>query len=216
MDESAHGIILRTRPLTETSLIVHWLTPEHGRIATVAKGARRPKSQYHGKLDLFFSADFNFTRSRRSDLHNLREVRLRETNAELRRSLHKLEQLSYFTNLIEQTTESDTPIPETHELFVNVVKHLRTHDPHPRLVFAFELKHLTDLGLAPDLESSKLKKSAAELVETLVSADWTQIAELKTDATTAREIQQFLHGFLIYHIERLPKGRATALAQAAT
>ena len=104
MDESAHGIILRTRPLTETSLIVHWLTPEHGRIATVAKGARRPKSQYHGKLDLFFTADFNFTRSRRSDLHNLREVRLRETHPELRRSLHKIEQLSYFTNLIEQTT----------------------------------------------------------------------------------------------------------------
>ena len=41
MDERTSGIILRTRPLTETSLIVQWITPDLGRVATVAKGARR-------------------------------------------------------------------------------------------------------------------------------------------------------------------------------
>jgi hypothetical protein len=57
--EQTGGIILRTRPLTETSLIVHWLTPEFGRMATVAKGARRAKSPFRGKLDLS-EADFSF------------------------------------------------------------------------------------------------------------------------------------------------------------
>ena len=42
MIESASGIILRTRPLTETSLIVHWLTAEAGRVATVAKARGGP------------------------------------------------------------------------------------------------------------------------------------------------------------------------------
>ena len=65
MIETASGLVLRTRPLTETSLIVHWLTPQSGRIATVAKGARRPKSPFRGKLDLFYLADFSFVRSRR-------------------------------------------------------------------------------------------------------------------------------------------------------
>ncbi len=74
MIETATGIILRTRPLTETSLILHWLTPDFGRLATVAKGARRPKSPFAGRLDLFYAADFSFSRSRSSDLHNLREV----------------------------------------------------------------------------------------------------------------------------------------------
>ena len=69
MIETATGIILRTRPLTETSLIVHWLTPDFGRLATVAKGARRPKSPFAGQLDLFYAADFSFSRSRSSDLH---------------------------------------------------------------------------------------------------------------------------------------------------
>ena len=36
MIQSATGLILRTLPLTETSLIVRWLTPDFGRIATVA------------------------------------------------------------------------------------------------------------------------------------------------------------------------------------
>ena len=80
MDERSIGVILRVRPLTETSLIVHWLTPDLGRVATVAKGARRPKSPFRGKLDLFYEADFSFQRSRRSELHNLREVVLRETH----------------------------------------------------------------------------------------------------------------------------------------
>lgn len=81
--ERAHGIILRTRPLTETSLIVNWLTPDLGRLSTVAKGARRTKSPFRGKLDLFYEADFSFQRSRRSELHALREIVLRETNAPL-------------------------------------------------------------------------------------------------------------------------------------
>src|SRR6185295_11162894 len=104
MVETATGLVLRTRPLTETSLIVHWLTPDLGRLATVAKGARRPKSPFRGKLDLFYLADFSFVRSRRSDLHTLREVALRETHHALRRDLGWLEQASYCGALIEQTT----------------------------------------------------------------------------------------------------------------
>src|SRR5260221_12786141 len=52
MTESATGLILRTRPLTETSLIGHWLTPDFGRIATVAKGTRMPKSPFAEHLEL--------------------------------------------------------------------------------------------------------------------------------------------------------------------
>ena len=61
-----------------------WLTPAEGRLATVAKGARRHKSPFLGKLDLFYQAEFSFARSRRSGLHTLREVRLLETREALR------------------------------------------------------------------------------------------------------------------------------------
>lgn len=211
MDESADGIILRIRPLTETSLIVHWLTSEHGRLATVAKGARRPRSAFRGKLDLFFEADLTFARSRRSELHNLREIGLRALHPDLRKSLHKIEQLSYFTTLIEQTTETDTPIPETHHLFSSALHHLENHPPRPRLVFAVELRHLSDLGLTPNLNDSRLSAPARELVNALLTVEWSKIPELQATGPIVREIQQFLHGHLSHHLDRPPKSRNAAL-----
>src|SRR5712671_3922902 len=116
MDERAQGLVLRLYPLTETSLIVRWLTPELGRISTVAKGARRPKSPFRGKLDLFYLADFSFSRSRRSELHNLREVSLKETHSFLRKELGYLQQAAYCATLIEQATEAETPLNSIFEL----------------------------------------------------------------------------------------------------
>jgi len=58
MTESAIGLVLRVRPLTETSLIIHWLTPALGRIATVAKGARRASRRSLANWTCFISRFF--------------------------------------------------------------------------------------------------------------------------------------------------------------
>src|SRR5436305_3718816 len=108
--ETAVGVVLRTRPLTETSLIVQWLTRDQGHLATVAKGARRAKSVFRGKLDLFYTAEFSFSRSRHSELHTLREVELQGTHPEFRRDLARLQQACYCANLVEQATEMETPL----------------------------------------------------------------------------------------------------------
>lgn len=212
MIQSATGIILRTRPLTETSLIVNWLTPEFGRISTVAKGARRPKSPFAGKLDLCYRADFSFTRSRRSDLHALREISLRETHVKLREELAALQQAGYCAALIEQTTEADTALPEIYALFNGLVGHLVDQPPRPRTVFAFELKLLRLLGLAPDVLESKLTPETQKLVAALADAPWEKLAALRATGPQARAVQQFLHGFLIYHLGKIPKSRSAVLA----
>lgn len=211
MDERATGIILRTRPLTETSLIVHWLTLEHGRVATVAKGARRPKSPLRGKLDLYYGAEFTFARSRRSELHTLREVTPRGTHAKLREDFQKLEQAAYCAALLEQASETDTPLPELFELFAGLLAHLEAGPVRAETVLAFEMKALRVLGLEPDIYDSKHTEGARVLLRKLTEEDWPLIARLKASDTQSRELQQFLHGFLIYHLERLPKGRAAAL-----
>ena len=104
MDEHATGLVLRLFPLTETSLVVHWLSPEAGRIGTVAKGARRPRSSFQGKLDLFHLAEFSFRRSRRSELHTLCEVVLKEPFPNLRTDVNLLDCLARATRLLVRCT----------------------------------------------------------------------------------------------------------------
>ncbi len=211
MIESASGIILRTRPLTETSLIVNWLTPDLGRVATAAKGARRPKSPFLGKLDLFYEAEFSFSRNRRSDLHTLREVSLRDTHTALRHELGYLQQASYCAALIEQTTETDTPLPEIHALFAGFLKFLPQQPPRQRTIFAFELKLLRALGLKPDVAETRLAPETRSLVAALLDAPWEKLAELRAASAQARAVQQFLHGYLIFHLGRIPAHRARAI-----
>lgn len=211
MIESAHGIILRTRPLTDTSLIVHWLTAELGRVATVAKGARRPKSPFAGKLDFGYIADFSFQRSRRSELHTLREVALSETHPQLRRQLLALQQAAYAVSFIEQSTELETPLPEIHALYCAWLGWLASTTPDARSLFAFELKLLAALGLQPDLAASALNPGARQIAARLRDDDWPALDPLRLSLAQAHDLQHFLHGYLIYHLGRLPPGRAAAL-----
>ena len=71
--ETTPAILLRRIKLTESSLIVTWFTEAQGKLKTVAKGARRPRSPFAGRLDLFYLAEITYSRSRQSELHGLRE-----------------------------------------------------------------------------------------------------------------------------------------------
>jgi DNA repair protein RecO (recombination protein O) len=213
MDERTTGLILRTRPLTETSLIVNWLTADAGRIATVARGARRAKSPLRGKLDLFYVAEFSFVRSRRSELHTLKEVGLRDTHAALRREVGRLQQAAYAAALIEQTTERDTPVPEVYELACGYLVELARHGWRAEATLWFELKLLGELGLQPDAGSARVSARTRKLMAEVMAATWSDAFRFQPDAGQVKELTHFLHGFLIHHLDRLPKGRAAALKE---
>jgi len=220
--ERATGIILRTRPLTDTSLIVQWLTPDLGRLSTVAKGARRPKSPFRGQIDLFYNADFSFVRSARSQLHTLREVRLLETHAPLRQNLTHLQQAAYCAKLIEQTTETETPLPVLFDIFNGLLREISHHPAQPQTVFAFEVKLLNELGLNPDPSDESLTSGVKQLIKQFGTLDWPALMQSDSDtdipvcAGQHRQeclchLRRFLHNFIIQHLERIPTGRHRAL-----
>ena len=211
MIERATGFVLRTRPLTETSLIVHWLTPELGRVATVAKGARRPKSPFRGKLDLFYSATFSFHRSRRSSLHTLREVVLLNPHVALRTDWVKLRQATYAVLLIEQVTEEETPLPELHALLAELLDTLGANPARAELLPAFELKLLAVSGLAAGGPTSRLSRAVNTLAESLTVRSLAETAQSAEAPAEQAELAQFLHGFMSYHLGRIPSGRDRAL-----
>jgi DNA repair protein RecO (recombination protein O) len=211
MIERATGLILRTRRLTETSLILHWLTPELGRLSTVAKGALRPKSPFAGKLDLFFEADLSFVRSRRSDLHTLREVSLRDSHPKLRQDLDRLRIAACAARWIELATETETPVPEPFLLMRRLLACLDTKPASASLVFAFELALLTLSGLRPALEPAPVSAGTRKALALLASAEWAQLDRLKLSEAQVREIDRFLRPGLLEAWPTLPVGRAEAI-----
>jgi DNA repair protein RecO (recombination protein O) len=190
MEERAHGIILRTRLLTETSLIVQWLTAEAGRISTVAKGARRNKSPFAGKLDLYYEADFSFQRARKSSLHSLRELSLKATRASLRTELAALEMAARAGRWIEKMTEEETPLPEVFELFRAFLDEVANGPLNQNLGIVFEVRLLEMLGLAPEL--SRLKAGSARALEQLARMDWEAVRRVKLSVGQFEELASLL------------------------
>jgi DNA repair protein RecO (recombination protein O) len=136
--ESTAAILLRKRKFSDTSLIVSWCTQSLGCIQTVAKGARRAKSPFAGKLDLFFETEIQIARSRKSDLHTLTEVVLKNPFAGIRTNYLRTQTAAYFVELIEICTERDHHEPELFSLLRRALGYLDANDPALRAVSHFE------------------------------------------------------------------------------
>ena len=212
MAENSNGLILRIRQLTETSLLVHWLTSRQGRLTTVAKGARRTKSPFNGQLDLMYEADFSFRRSRQSEIHTLTEVSQTRTHVSVRRDIVRLRLMAYATRFIEQTTEPENPLMGIHVIFTSLLEHLDHANYRPALVYALEMKLLSELGLSPALNESRLDDHTVELLEQLAVRNWGDISNLEPQKTQVLALKEYLHGFLIYHLGKCPKWRDSLLA----
>jgi len=68
------GIVLAIHPWSRTSHVVAWLTPDHGVVSTLVKGAVRPKSAFLGQYDLFYACDLLYYAHASGGLHALRET----------------------------------------------------------------------------------------------------------------------------------------------
>jgi DNA repair protein RecO (recombination protein O) len=136
--ETTSAILLRKRKFSDTSLIVSWCTESFGCVQTVAKGARRPKSSFAGKLDLFFETEISIVRSRKSDLHTLTEVVVTNPFAGIRTKYLRTQAAAYFIELIETCTERDHREPELFGLLRRAFGYLDANDPTPRAIAHFE------------------------------------------------------------------------------
>jgi DNA repair protein RecO (recombination protein O) len=144
---STAAILLRKRKFSDTSLIVSWCTESLGCIQTVAKGARRAKTPFAGKLDLFFESEISIVQSRRSTLHTLTEVVVRKPFAGIRENYLRTQVAAYFVELIEICTERDHHEPELYSLLRRAFGYLDKNDPNLRAVSHFETELARIMGV---------------------------------------------------------------------
>lgn len=141
------GTLIRRSQLTETSLIVHWCTHENGIVKAVAKGARRPKSPFAGKLDLFYLCELEIHPARSGDLHILKDLTIERPRLGLRRNYLQTLAASYFVKLIDLVAEDGTPLPELADLLDRGLNYLEDHDADQRAIVHFERQLTESLGV---------------------------------------------------------------------
>jgi DNA repair protein RecO len=147
MSDLSTAVLIGRSRLSDSSLIVHWCTPEHGLIKTVAKAALQPKSAFYGRLDLFVSAEIRWAPSRRSDLHTLAELQWQSSRLQLRQSYDRVLAATYLVKLIEMLVEPQAAIPSIHELLCKALDYLDGKEPSQALLERFELRLAEELGM---------------------------------------------------------------------
>jgi DNA repair protein RecO (recombination protein O) len=152
--EKAEGIIIRLTKLTDSSLIVLWFTEEVGLLKTVAKGARRPKSAFAGKLDLFVQAHLEWVPSRKSDLHILKELEVHDYREGLRKRYANTVLAAYFGQLLEQFVEREHAEPGLFDLLRRGLGHLETEEASRKGMLHYEREVARLLGVGHEGQSA--------------------------------------------------------------
>jgi DNA repair protein RecO (recombination protein O) len=177
--QTTEAIVIRLTRLTETSLIVHWFSEAHGLIKTVAKGARRPKSPFAGKLDLFFGGEITISAARRGELHSLREVVVHHWREGLRKNYLSTLLAAYCCQLLEMAVEPEHPDAALHDLLRRALDHLEASPPSLKALRHFEAELARLLGVTHHQSAAEvslrdalgsLPASRGELIERLSSA----------------------------------------------
>lgn len=146
------GTILRLYPLGEHGLIVCWSTAQHGLIRTAARNARKPGSDFYGRIDLFHECELLFRPDARGGLAALSSVELLNPRLPLRSSLNRLRLASYMATLVSATVEEGHAEGAWHALLSSALDYVAESSPRPAVLQRFE-KRVAELhGLyAPDV-----------------------------------------------------------------
>lgn len=138
------AFVLHSYPYKETSLIVDVLTRDHGRIALVAKGAKRPHSKLRGVLQTFQPLSISW--SGKSEVRTL-------TGAEWVGGLLPLERSAllcgfYLNELLVKFLARDDAHRPLFDHYVSTLNELAHGESVPIVLRKFELALLRETGFA--------------------------------------------------------------------
>ena len=141
------AFVLHSYPYKETSLIVDVLSRDYGRVALVAKGAKRPHSKLRGVLQTFQPLSVGW--SGKSEVRNL-------TAAEWLGGLLPLEKSAllcgfYLNELLVKLLARDDPHPALFDHYVEALNRLAHGEAAPIVLRRFELALLRETGVAGDI-----------------------------------------------------------------
>jgi len=156
--ENEPGYVLHTYPYKETSLIVEAFTRAFGRVALLARGARRPRSAMRGVLLSFHPLRLSWSAS--TELGNL-------ISAEWSGALQPLNGRGlmcgfYLNELLLRLLPRDDPHEALFDIYAEALGRLSRGEAQASVLRSFEKRLLSELGYAPLLEREAMSGAPIE------------------------------------------------------
>jgi DNA repair protein RecO (recombination protein O) len=144
------GVVLRTHKLGEADRIVTLLTKGHGKVRAVAKGVRKTKSRFGGRLEPTSHVRLLLYEGRELDI--VTQAESIDHFRAIRDDLDRLGQAVSMLEAADQLALEREPNPRLYDMLVGALRTLAAQGS-PLVVPAFFLKLLALEGFRPQVES---------------------------------------------------------------
>jgi DNA repair protein RecO (recombination protein O) len=146
------AIVLRVIEFGETSQVVHIATPDHGFVATLAKGAHSSRGAFQGGVPLGVLGVAEVA-PRRGELQLLRSFRVTDGLAGLRDALPRFEAGTRILGLLRELEKPDLAAPALFLAGASALKAVATSSPDAAELWeqVFEARALAASGHRPHL-----------------------------------------------------------------
>jgi DNA repair protein RecO (recombination protein O) len=183
MKRIAHesAFVLHQYPWSESSLILEVFTRHHGRVALVAKGVKRPSSQFRAVLLPLQLLQIGFAGD--AEVQTLKSAEWQ--GGHTMPSGEALLSGYYLNELLMKLLARDDPHEQLFDAYVQAVQWLRDAPQLDASLRAFELLLLREIGLLPLLNAASL--TMQELEE---SVFYSVMAEAGLRETSSEQIQR--------------------------
>jgi DNA repair protein RecO (recombination protein O) len=142
------GVVLRTIKLGEADRIVTLYTRDNGKVRAVAKGIRKTKSRFGGRLEPYTRVALMMYRGR--ELDTITSVDILETNKDVRRDFDRLAGAAALAELVDKITPDREKAYPIYSLLVGGLSAL-SDGKGPSVVPGFMIKLLSLAGYHPQL-----------------------------------------------------------------
>jgi DNA repair protein RecO (recombination protein O) len=210
------AIVLRSIRYGEADRILHLYTPGCGRVAAIAKGARRARSRFGARLEPFFHIRV-ILREGRGELHTVTSADTVAPHSSLRDHAATLDAAARACDAVARLFETPDPHPEVFRLLANALALLDLDVSHarPGTGVAFRLKLLLAAGIVPQLASCVSCGDPEHLRGFSAAAGGVVCSACEAASfPLGQESHQFLVGALGRPRAQAPEASPLALAQA--
>ncbi len=148
---SSEAIILRTYPLKETDKVVVAYTRKYGKMQGVARGSRRIRSRFSGRLEPFSWVELVAFERRNQELVSIDKVELLRGFGLAVRDYQAYLRSSYLLELLVETIPDHEANDSLFRLLLHVLPLLGSTKGSGLASLYFQIWHLKLAGLLPDL-----------------------------------------------------------------